>query len=218
MVKSSPILNEDLAEFYGALIGDGCLSKFFSVSDNRFRFCTLLTGHTHDEKYYRDTIQPIVSRTFNVKGHIGFRKEYNSTIFVSYSKPLFDSIYLSGFPIGKKGNITIPNQISSKNNLALACIRGIFDTDGSVYNRYSKRYNRQSKLYFYKNIQFKMNSLLLLKQIQPILEKNKIKTSSITKSKNSYVLRIYDQSSVNLFFEKVKPSNQYHIERFLNQN
>ena len=198
------------------MIGDGCLSKYFSKYDKREKHCLLITGHTHDEPYYRGYIQPIFSREFGIKACIRFKKKDNVTRFETISKRIFDIFKKIGFPVGLKGNISIPQIILNDNRLSLACVRGIFDTDGSIYNRYSKKYKGHKRKYNYKNIEFKMNSQNVIMQIKNTLEGNKIKTSKVRKNRDSYVLNIHSQDSINLFFELVRPHNPYHKERFLN--
>ncbi len=209
-------ISEGLAELYGAMIGDGCLSHYFSNCDKKDKFCFLITGHTHDEPYFRTIIQPILFKEFGIKGCIRFKKKDNVTRFETLSKRVFSFFEKLGFPVGLKGNLDIPNEILSDNQLALACVRGIFDTDGSIYSRYSKQYPSHRKKYNYKNIEFKMNSQNVIFRIKEVLDSNGIKTTNIRKNRKAHVLNIINQQSVNLFFKLVNPSNPYHKERFLN--
>ncbi len=210
-------ISEGLAEFYGAMIGDGCLSICNSRSRKKPIHIVLLTGHTHDEPYYRNVIRPIFYKEFGINGYLCFRKPYNMTYFRTDSRRILYFMNQLGFPIGLKGNIKIPDLIMSDDRLSLACIRGVFDTDGSIYNRYSKKYKNHVKKYNYKNIEFKMNSQNIIEQTKIILERNGIRTSNIRKNRKAYVLNIHRQKSVRQFFDLVKPSNPYHKERFLNQ-
>ena len=83
-------INESLAEYYGAMIGDGCLTKYFVNYYQKWKYCTLMTGHTHDEPYYRNTLQKISIKEFNIKGYIRFRKDENVTRFEIYTKEVFN--------------------------------------------------------------------------------------------------------------------------------
>ena len=48
-----PIINEELAEMLGALIGDGCISRY-QTKEGRIRTFLLYTGHSdNDVDYYR---------------------------------------------------------------------------------------------------------------------------------------------------------------------
>lgn len=210
-------INSDFAELFGAMIGDGCLSKYYSNYDNRFKYCVLITGHTHDELYFRNTIRPIFKKLFGINGCIRFKKSDNVTRFETISKRIFDNFVKFGFPVGLKKSLFIPQEILQTNDYALSCVRGIFDTDGSIYFRYSKQYSGHTKRYDYKNIEFKMNSYEVINSIKNILCDNGITTTNIRKNKNSFVLKITNQKSVFKFREMVRPNNPYHIERFLNK-
>jgi len=210
-------INPGLAEYYGAMIGDGCLSRYHTKDRKAPRSVVLLTGHTHDEPYYREVIRPIVFKEFGINGYIQFRKEYNVVYFRIESKSVFNFFNSLGFPIGLKNNkLTINEKILSNNRLSLACVRGIFDTDGTIYRRYLKQYSNHYRLYNYQNIQFKLKSYKVIKQIKYILENNRIKTTKIGFDNIYPVFRICNQKMVHKFMELVKPSNKYHTARYLN--
>ena len=202
-----------LAEAYGALIGDGCLSTFYSTYQKKQLYLLLYTGHTHDFEYYEEIMQPIFIKEFGTRGYIKNRSKKRGQCmdYWVYSKRIFQWFKDFGFPVGKKIKLEIPKNIMENNELSIACVRGIFNTDGSIYPRYSKKYKGHAKKYNYKNIEFKMNSSEVIHQIKEILERNGIKTSNIRKNRKCSVLNIHDQRFVKLFFELVKPNNQYHI-------
>ena len=63
MKNSHLNLNEDLSEFLGVLIGDGCISKFKSSSRNKAYIQMLLTGNwKNDRLYYENKISPILNK------------------------------------------------------------------------------------------------------------------------------------------------------------
>ena len=210
-------MNEKLAELYGVMLGDGCLSSYFSNYAQKGIFCTLVTGHTHDEPYYSQVLRPILIIEFGVKGCIRFRKDCQVVRFETTHKNVFNFIKLLGFPIGKKDYLEIPTSIISNNNFSIACVRGIFDTDGSIYSRYSKKYHNHAKFYHYMVVQFKMKSYDLIKQIKNILDTNNIKTTKIGTIKKLYfVVRVTDQESIHIFMKLIKPNNEYHVKRYSN--
>ena len=207
-------VNQHLAEFYGAMLGDGCVSEFYSKYESRRRFVVMLTGHTHDADYYENFIRPIIATNFGSKGYLSFRSKRNATIFVTGNTKARDFLIQRGFPVGLKTKLEMPLEFLSKKELALACVKGIFDTDGSVYKRYSKKYKNHSRLYDHNVIQIKMNSRKVIKQIASILKDNGIQVNRIIKEKECSVLRITKQQDVDLFFHLIKPHNDYHLERY----
>jgi hypothetical protein len=96
------------------------------------------------------------------------------------------------FPVGKKFNLIIPSEILASNSFAIACIRGIFDTDGCVYSRYKKRYDLHKRIYCYAVIQFKMNSITVLNQVKQVFLNNDINSNKIIRESRAYVLGITD--------------------------
>jgi len=212
-------INEGLAEIYGALIGDGCLSQYPTKDRNNPKKVILFTGHlSHDFDYYVKIIRPIFIKEFNTKGYIYKREKYNCIRYVLSNNVAFEFFKKSGFPIGKKLKLGIPRSILLENKKSISCVRGIFDTDGSIYQRYSKKYKNHAKHYNYHVIQFKMNSKEVIKQIKLILENNNIKTNKIIKDKKCYVLRITNQKEIDKFMQLIKPNNRYHRERYLNNS
>ncbi|OGJ49881.1 hypothetical protein A2335_01015 [Candidatus Peregrinibacteria bacterium RIFOXYB2_FULL_32_7] len=210
-------LNEALAELIGAFIGDGCMSSY--MNNGRIRNVTLFTGNwKNDVPYYQNRIIPIVTKYLNGTKNIYHRKSHNCMNYVLCSKEIFQFFCKLNLPVGVKGNkIKIPKEVEISEKLTLACVRGIFNTDGSVYRRYSKQYAGHSKAYRnYAIVQFKMKSLKVIKQIKKILEKQGIKINKITKVLNCHVIRITDQNSIKLFFETCGFTHPYHKGRYLN--
>lgn len=211
-------ITEEIAELYGALLGDGCLSCYprrYRPSKTRV---IVLTGHYHDEPYYKHVIQPVFKKISNKTGYLYRKKDCQGIQLTLNCKKTFQYFENLKFPIGKKlQKIKIPSIILQSNKLSLACVRGIFDTDGSIYQRYSKQYPSHAKFYDYKNIQIKMIAKDLIQQMAEILTKNGIKINKVRQAKESQVLAITDQTSIKRFFDIIKPHNQWHIQRFKNK-
>jgi DNA-binding transcriptional regulator WhiA len=210
-------INESLSELYGALIGDGCLSSYPVKDRKNNREVVLFTGHLdHDFDYYQNVLYPIIKKEFRINGYLQKRKSFNCIRYVIFSKEVFKFFIDLGFPLGKKIKLEIPQGILKNNENALACLRGIFNTDGSIYQRYSKKYSSHPRFYNYAVIQIKMNSERIIKQIKEILNKNYIKTTKIGRDKKAFILRVTDQKEIKKFIEIINPTNKYHIERYLN--
>ncbi|MBI3051986.1 hypothetical protein HYY74_06035 [Candidatus Woesearchaeota archaeon] len=206
------------AELFGAFLGDGCISKYSPKDRKNPRYCSLLTGHTHDRDYYENSIQPIIKKLYGFSARIRPRAKVNCIVLVTMRKELFQSMQEAGLPVGKKTRLFIPKWIFDKNEAAIDCVRGIFDTDGTVYNRYSKKYANHSKHYKYKVVQIKMKQPKLIKQVKDVLNRLKITTTKISTSNGAHLFRITDQTSIALFFETIKPNNKYHVERYKQKN
>ncbi len=210
-------ISKEFAELYGVLLGDGCLSKYNTSDRKTPTYCTLFTGHTHDLPYYVEKLRPFLEKLFGVSGYLQKRKGMECIALSTKYKIVFDAFVSLGFPTGTKSNLRIPDLIFNDNPLAISCVRGIFDTDGTVYNRYSKKYANHARHYSYKVVQIKMKEPLLIAQAKQILNRNEIRTTKITVDNNAHLVRITHQQSVDKFFSVFKPSNKYHTERYLNK-
>lgn len=208
-------IDEGIAEFYGALLGDGCLSKYFTACDQRTRYCVQLTGHVHDREYYETVLQPTILRAFGVHGTIRLRNGTRAIIFDILQKDVFSFFHSLGMPIGKKGELFIPPCIAQNDTGVRACIRGIFNTDGSIYQRYSRKYVGHTRVYPYLVVQFKMNTKTLLAQLRQIFVREGMTTNRIIRDKNAYVLRITQQKSIHQFMAWIQTPHKHHRERYL---
>lgn len=210
-------LNEGLAEVVGAFIGDGCISEYFAHGRGT-RTVVLFTGHwKNDRQYYMDKIAAVITEEFGCLIKLYHRKDDNTIRYVLTSKKVVGFFKELGLPVGEKGNkLGIPGAIMKDDKLVLACVRGIFNTDGSIYRRYSKRYSGHARVYRnYAVIQFKMVNHKVIRRIKCVLEKYCIKVNNITKVLNCSVIRITDQTSIKKFISLIGFTHPYHEKRYL---
>ena len=209
-------MNKQISEFIGAFIGDGCLN-LYNRKDRPSNVETLnFTGSwINDSQYYKEIINNIIKTNFKANLRMYRRKEDNTIRVIISNKKVINFLKSLGYTFGPKTNsVYIPNKIIKNKELSLACLRGIFNTDGCIYRRYSKKYNRHKKIYSnYKVIQFKSNSNRLIKQIKFILYRENISTNKITQDNRAYVLRITTQGEVNRFVSILKFNHKHHINR-----
>jgi len=126
-VKLPDIGSEEFAEFYGVLLGDGCVNsnmKGFSISGDKIL----------DKEYYINYLSRLILKLFGSKPSIIYDKKTRGMKILFYSKKVCKFLLESGFPIGLKcnGDTSFPSFIlKNKENLS-SCIRGLMDTDGSL--------------------------------------------------------------------------------------
>ena len=208
-------INEETAEFYGALLGDGCVSKYWKKSKSRWRFEIAFTGSINDWQYYIDFIQPCCVRWFGVKGRL-FQRNRNSTRFHISNKELALTLNRIGFPFGKKpDSLSIPDIFLSNEDLSKAVLRGIFNTDGSIYRLYKRKYGKQKRVYSdYRVIQLKMRAKPIIQQAKKILSQYGIHTGKILfEEPGKSVLRICSKQAVSLYLKEIGFSNKAHLDR-----
>jgi len=184
----------DFAELYGILLGDGC------IYSNLTGFC--ISGNSVLDKHYLESyVSDLIFRLFNLRPKIYYSKEAKSVRCVLYSKAIARLLVRRGFPKGYKkiNKVKIPNRLFKKKSLIRACIRGINDTDGSIYHQ------KNSKIIL--DICIKTKSLLD-STIRAFMEIN----FPINYTHN----RIYlcGQKSISKFIEEIGSSNLRNIKKY----
>lgn len=140
------------AEFIGWYFGDGCLSR-----NERYSEFVLAGDLTEENEFYRTVIVPSLQELFSKDFQSPITlKEYPSVgvcgVYIfeqSFVKLLSERFNLV---TGGKLNKEIPDYINTRQQ-KIDFIRGLFDTDGSIY--FGKSYTRNRKktfcnLYHYK--------------------------------------------------------------------
>lgn len=119
-----------LAEFYGTMLGDGCMEKFprtdkITISFNR------------KEQDHLKHILRIITLLFDKKPNIRVRKTSQCDDLYLYQKNLASRLK---FPYGRKLNHELRVPLWIKNNVQYLkhCLKGLFETDGDwcIDNKY----------------------------------------------------------------------------------
>ncbi|MFA4855260.1 MAG: LAGLIDADG family homing endonuclease [archaeon] len=199
-------LSEELCEFLGCFIGDGFTNKC-----NRTGQIQFAGDSRFDRAYYNSTIIPIARKLFALKSP--YIRVKNNSLWVNfYSKRLFEFLTERfNMPAGVKfDKVMIPEEIlGSETSLLVACIRGIFDTDGCIYFDKRKIYKEP-----YIRIELNMHNERLIEQISCCLKDLDI---NVKKLSNGWRLQIIGKKSVQQFLEKVGFSNNKHRNRIAAQ-
>ncbi len=135
--------SNSIAEFLGWHLGDGCLS----ARKGKLQFS--LTGDISEEKtFYTKEILPSMNKSFKRQLKQPFVLKYYKSVGVCgiyTSNKKFTSYLIRNFNlnVGKKKDISVPEYVKTslqKKNF----LRGLFDTDGSIY--FCKSYVRRKTL------------------------------------------------------------------------
>lgn len=162
----SPPFNRDFCEFYGILLGDGCVFKFFVKSENRTRYSVSVSGNSiNDLEYFKNNILPLVNRLFGLSPSIIYYSSCNGIRIDIRYKVMADVFLKLGFPLGKKKELSIPNKILNSGMINInRTIRGLFDTDGCFFAR-------KDENYLYPHIMITSYSANLRNQLVEILKR-----------------------------------------------
>jgi len=195
-IKKPDINSEEFAEFYGIMLGDGC------VYSNLTGICVSCDS-LMDREYIMEYVPQLIEKLFGFSPKLYPYYDENRAIrCILYSKELTIFMKNLGFPIGikKEGNAKIPEFIMSNESLLKRCIRGMVDTDGSVCP------HPNTKIMVDLTIR---NNPKLLDSTIKAFENLGIKTSN---SKRSIVL--YGDNKVGEYFDKISSSNAKHIMKY----
>lgn len=180
--------SKELAEIIGILLGDGSLTHFQVV---------VTLGNK--EYTYAEYVKRLMNKVFHADAKIGTREtKYNDVYFgsVEVSSWLQDQ----GLVFNKvKDQVDIPNWIFYKDSYKKACLRGFFDTDGSVY-----------KIRHGIQLSFTNYSVPLILSLRKMLFELEYTPSRLS----SHKIYITRKEEIVRFFKEIQPKNVKHLQRF----
>jgi LAGLIDADG-like domain len=189
------VLTEQESEILGIMFGDGSLSKTersvqIAITGNKF----------DDETYLLEHVRPLFHDVFGLELTSRYRPGENTMDLYRYSNKVALTLNSWGMPVGlkKRENLT-PNLAVTPSPF----IRGVFDTDGSVYRKYGP----------YAQVQFKMVSKALMSFMREKLTMLGLHPTRLRPDETKHRFLLCRQKEVDAFFRLVKPSNPKHVER-----
>lgn len=182
------IHTSSLAEFFGIMLGDGCISP-----------TQVMVTLGNKEFDYVKHVSTIINKIFHIIPKVYIRKRgyyvvsFGSTKVVKW---LLDNNLVMN---KVKNQVKTPDWILKKKIFIQSFLRGFFDTDGSVY-----------RLRFGVQLAFTNRSRPLLNDITNSLELLKYYPSKISR----FQVYITRKRQVLRFFNNIKPANIKHRQRF----
>ena len=180
--------SEDLAEFVGALLGDGHITP------------TQVTITLGTKDKYADHISVLMENLFGVKPKVAICRNNEIIVYIG-STALVRWFLKMGLVFNKvKEQVNIPPWCMSNKRYMQKVVRGLIDTDGSVY-----------KLKYGIQISFCNRSLPLSRSVRNLLVKLGFNPSRIS----GYNLYLTRRSDLFKYFNEIGFGNKKHEERFL---
>ncbi len=194
-----PAVGTELAEFIGIMLGDGGMSAY-QVS---------VTLHSIDDLEYGKFVATLMQKLFGVAPSVYMRKNMLAYNIVLARKKAVEYLCSLGLVTGNKvlQQIRIPAWILENEAFSLACLRGLMDTDGSVYLH---QYKVSGKQYKYKKLCFSSASAPLRNDVQLILHRF---GSAATCSGTN--VRIDAVKDVQRYMRVIGSHNPKHLKRYL---
>ncbi|MAG52866.1 MAG: hypothetical protein CMH62_02790 [Nanoarchaeota archaeon] len=204
-----PKKDEKLAEFIGIVLGDGNINSFKKGKKIR-TYCVRIAGDSrHDRTYLTSYVKKLSSDLFNLEPRFHYSNGANCMYLSLYSLRLVE--YFSEMKLlpGNKitNQTTIPKWIWKKDSYLAACVRGLYDTDGSVYELLP----HWPGLF---QVYFSNRNSTLLKDVRKALLKLGINISKISLQKG-VTPRIYitKKSEIKKFKETIGFKNDRHLKK-----
>ena len=199
-------INEYLVEQIGIILGDGHLSK----SGNTLT----ITLNFEDEENYVEYVKDLLRKVFNVDPSIVKLPNNKANQIRIYGKGIINALVELGMKTGNKvkNQVSVPDWIKNKKKLCASCLKGLLDTDGSIYLTSDKRRLAMN---------FKNNSKPLVESFIEMCEKLDIKTNNIYegwtfsrgKRFKHYKVEIYKQDQIARFILIVNPEKWKNRKR-----
>lgn len=194
-----PAHSEKLAEFVGIILGDG------GISDCQ----VTVTLHAVDDKDYGSFVTNLIKELFEVP--VGIHRSKRAMVF-NYVVSRTELVWFLEKIGLKRGNkvkhqVDIPDWIKCDKKYSTTCIRGLVDTDGSVFTH---RYKVKGKEYAYKKLLFTSRSEPLRQSVFRILSDLGIRV----RLDNGYDVHIDSKADMAKYFEIVGSHNPKHLKRY----
>lgn len=199
---SIPKDTKELAEFYGIMLGDGNITKVHSYKIGTYQL-RIVGDKRYDKEYITYFVKNLVEKLFDIKSYITIYPNENTITLTFHSKALVDFMASKGFNAGDKikNKLTIPNWISTNPELLKPCIRGLLDTDGSIYKLTNQNVYQ---------ICFVSHNILLLNDVRKFIINLNIIPSKIVNNRKFYITK---KSELRKFLKDIGFNNPRHLNK-----
>jgi hypothetical protein len=196
----TPSFSIELAEFCGILLGDGGI----------YKYQTKITLHADEEKEYGKYVHSLIYNLFGISAGIQNRNNLHAIDIVISRIGIGEFLTQTcGLKSGNKivHQIDIPSWIRANSQYLQACIRGLIDTDGSIFTH---KYISRGKEYSYKKLSFTSASKPLLYSVRDEFIQKGL-SARIGSNKD---VRLDSKADMALYFDIFGSNNPKHLKRW----
>ena len=197
--------DEKLSEFVGAVLGDGHVG-FYKKGKKIGAYHVRIAGDLiKDKDYHTNYLKPLCENLFKLKAREILCKKHNERFLDISSKELVNFFSLMGINPGNKitNQSTIPTWIFKETKHLKACVRGLIDTDGSIF-RMSKRDSNLIR------IGFTNHDKTLLIDTREAFVRLEFHPSKIIRNRTFCISR---QGEITKYLKEIGFSNKKHKDR-----
>ncbi len=192
-----PSLSKELSELIGIMLGDGCITAIEHAGAYQIR----IAFNPFNEKQYAHFVSELINKVFCIKPRLRISRALYVCID-SKNVALWFKEYGLCWGNKIKAGVGIPGWIKESPEFLSACLRGLIDTDGSVY----RLSNKDPRIV---RISFKSANIVLLGDVLASLKQLGIKTSKVIYGN----IHITAKKDVSKYLKKVGFNNPKNIER-----
>ena len=194
-----PERSSELAEFIGMMLGDGCLCSAFQAA---------LYFNTETDALHADFMSDLAQRLFGIVPRRMTEPDSKGGTLLFSSKRLVDYLIKLGFARGDKVNnqAGVPPWILENDDYCRNCLRGLMDTDGSVYLYDHRVYGGAYK---HMALCFTNRSHPLLRFVSGTLASNGYRPVT-----TGFRVYLYRRVEVDRYFSDIGTHNAKHLQRY----
>jgi len=201
-------ITQGMAELVGAYIGDGYIYR------NGKKFQIGFVGNPKTDVELFERLKEIIKKEW--KKEVNFKVRSNGLRMVFRSKEICDFLIKDlklFYGKGKCENIIIPDEIFNNWNLAKYTIRGIMDTDGTVF------VSKKPRVENYPTMEITTTSFNLANQLRDILLRQGFRVGNLRKSTSklstlpAYRVPLYGKKNLKKWLAEIGFSNLYKGNR-----
>ena len=186
----------EISELVGAIIGDGNIwAKKYEI---------VITGDKTKDSSYFEYLTGLIKRNFGYSPHIRYRE--GALRLVVRSKQIFEALSCF-FPNGKTAKtVKIPENVDD-----YAVLRGIFDTDGSIF------FSKKPGICEYPAIEITTISKTLAGQLLELLQKLEFRPTirSSKEINETFKIALNGRRQTEMWLERIGSSNKTKLEKLL---
>ena len=130
-----PEKNEKLAELVGIILGDGNIHEYKKGKKAGTYMIRIAGDYRKEYDYFHNYVGVLFKDLFEVEPKFHKKKNSNTYYIIVHSKLIVDYFKEMGLKPGNKikNQSTILDWIWEEDKFLKACVRGLIDTDGSIY-------------------------------------------------------------------------------------
>lgn len=190
-----PKYSEQLAEFFGIMMGDGGINNSWQAN---------ITLNSVKDLSYSKYVFGLCLGLFRVKPALRKRKNMKALVISITSISIVDFLVQNGLPRGNKikNGLQIPGWILKNDDYCRECVRGLIDTDGCLFIHIHKVKGKE-----YKNLglSFTSYSKKVIIQVSEIFTRFSIKPHVTNKGRSIY---LYSAEDVVKYLKVFDTSNE----------